>query len=34
MYLDKLDGRIDAGFFDQKAAEWRRQQWELQAQME
>lgn len=23
MYLDKLDGRIDAAFFDRKAAEWR-----------
>ena len=33
MYLDKLDGRIDSGFYDQKAAEWRRQQRELQAQM-
>ena len=26
MYLDKLDGRIDAAFFDRKAAEWRREQ--------
>lgn len=26
MYLDKLDGRIDAGFFDRKAAEWREEQ--------
>lgn len=23
MYVDKLDGRINAAFFDQKAAEWR-----------
>ena len=23
MYLDKLDGRIDAEFFDRQAAEWR-----------
>ena len=23
LYLDKLDGRIDAEFFDRKAAEWR-----------
>jgi site-specific DNA recombinase len=26
MYLDKLDGRIDAPFFDRKAADWRREQ--------
>jgi site-specific DNA recombinase len=26
MYLDKLDGRIDAAFFDRKATEWRREQ--------
>ena len=26
MYLDKLDGRIDAAFFDRKAIEWRREQ--------
>ena len=26
MYLDKLDGRIDAAFFDRKAAEWREEQ--------
>src|SRR5450759_3065668 len=26
MYLDKLDGRIDAAFFDRKAADWRREQ--------
>jgi hypothetical protein len=26
MYLDKLDGRIDAGFFDSKSAEWRAEQ--------
>jgi site-specific DNA recombinase len=24
MYLDKLDGRIEAAYFDRKAAEWRR----------
>jgi hypothetical protein len=23
MYMDKLDGRIDAEFFDRKTAEWR-----------
>ena len=26
MYVDKLDGRVDATFFDQKAAEWRSEQ--------
>ena len=26
MYIDKLDGRIDTEFFDQKAAEWRGEQ--------
>jgi len=26
MYVDKLDGRINAAFFDQKAAEWRAEQ--------
>jgi site-specific DNA recombinase len=26
MYLDKLDGRIDASFFDRKATDWRREQ--------
>jgi site-specific DNA recombinase len=26
MYLDKLDGRIEAGFFDRKSSEWRREQ--------
>lgn len=26
MYVDKLDGRIDARFFDQKQAEWRDEQ--------
>lgn len=26
MYLDKLDGRIDADFFDRKAAEWKIEQ--------
>jgi site-specific DNA recombinase len=26
MYLDKLDGRVDAAFFDRKAAEWRTEQ--------
>ena len=26
MYVDKLDGRIDAAFFDRKASEWRLEQ--------
>ncbi|MBI4871321.1 MAG: recombinase family protein [Candidatus Riflebacteria bacterium] len=26
MYVDKLDGKIDAAFFDKKATEWRREQ--------
>ena len=26
MYVDKLDGRIDAAFFDQKQSEWREEQ--------
>jgi len=26
MYVDKLDGRVDAAFFDQKATEWRSEQ--------
>jgi len=26
MYVDKLDGRIDADFFDRKACEWRKEQ--------
>ena len=26
IYIDKLDGRIDTEFFDQKAAEWRGEQ--------
>jgi site-specific DNA recombinase len=29
MYLDKLDGRVDAAFFDRKAAEWRSEQHSL-----
>jgi len=29
MYLDKLDGRIEAGFFDRKSSEWRREQDQL-----
>ena len=26
MYLDKLDGRVTQDFFDQKSAEWRKEQ--------
>jgi hypothetical protein len=29
MYLDKLDGRIDAAFFDAKRSEWREEQDQL-----
>lgn len=29
MYVDKLDGRIDAAFFDQKQQEWREEQGRL-----
>jgi site-specific DNA recombinase len=29
MYVDKLDGRVDAVFFDRKAAEWRAEQGQL-----
>ena len=28
MYIDKLNGRVDADFFDRKAAEWRAEQQE------
>lgn len=33
MYLDKLDGRITAAFFDEKAAAWRKEQAKLQARI-
>jgi hypothetical protein len=33
MYLDKLDGRIGAEFFDQKADEWRQEQSRIQTQI-
>ena len=26
MYLDELDGRVTQEFFDERAAEWRREQ--------
>jgi hypothetical protein len=29
MYMDKLDGRIPQEFFDQNAAEWRKEQGDL-----
>jgi len=29
MYVDKLDGRIDANFFDRMSAEWRAEQGRL-----
>jgi site-specific DNA recombinase len=31
MYVDKLDGRISAAFFDRKAAEWRAEQDRIQS---
>ena len=31
MYLDKLDGRVEAAFFDRKAAAWRREAERLRA---
>jgi len=34
MYLDKLDGRIDAGFYDLKSAEWQAEQTRLLRLME
>ncbi len=34
MYLDKLDGRIDADFFDRKAAEFRAEQQRILRDME
>ena len=30
MYVDKLDGSIDAAFFDRKSAEWRTEQAKIQ----
>ena len=30
MYVDKLDGRVDNGFFDRKSKEWRTQQDQVQ----
>jgi site-specific DNA recombinase len=34
MYLDKLDGRIDANFFDCKASEWRAQQTRIRSNID
>jgi site-specific DNA recombinase len=34
MYLDKLDGRIDAIFFDRRAAEWRADQTRIRSAIE
>jgi hypothetical protein len=34
MYVDKLDGRIDAAFFDRKAAEGRNEQFRLTLEIE
>jgi hypothetical protein len=33
MYIDRLDGRVTATFFDEKSKEWRDQQKEIEAQM-
>jgi hypothetical protein len=33
MYLDRLDGRITATFFDEKSKEWREQQKQIEARM-
>ena len=34
MYVDKLDGKIDVGFFDSKAREWREEQDRIQRTIE
>lgn len=34
MYIDKLDGKVDAAFFDQKSAEWRSEQARIRAAIE
>jgi site-specific DNA recombinase len=34
MYVDKLDGRVDAAFFDQKATGWRSDQRSLLREIE
>ena len=34
MYVDKLDGRLDAAFFDKMAAEWRAEQARCQCEID
>ena len=34
MYVDKLDGRVDAAFFDKMAAEWRGEQARCQREID
>ena len=34
MYIDKLDGRVDADFFDRKAVEWRAEQARLRSEID
>ncbi len=34
VYVDKLDGRVSAMFFDRKAAEWRADQERIQEDIE
>jgi len=33
MYLDRLDGRVTAEFFDQKSKQWREEQKQVEARM-
>ena len=33
MYMDRLDGRITATFFDEKSAQWRQEQKQIEARM-
>jgi site-specific DNA recombinase len=34
MYVDKLDGRVDAAFFDKMSAEWRAEQERCQREID
>src|SRR3954469_4135543 len=34
MYVDKLDGRVDAAFFDRMSAEWRAEQERCQREID
>ena len=34
MYVDKLDGRVDAAFFDKMTAEWRAEQSRCQLEID